>query len=56
MAEIITAPAPRPDSRETLSALIEQIMQLTPDQQRRLTDVAFGMYLQKEVSETKEAS
>ena len=44
------------DSREALSELIERIVKLTPDQQRRLADVAFGMYLQKEIDVKKMAS
>ena len=36
---------------KALSALVEQIVRLTPEQQRRLSDVALGMYLQKEAAE-----
>ena len=52
-------PVPSPgfgrNPREILSGLIEQILMLEPDQQRRLADVALGMYLQKDFTD-KEAS
>ena len=47
-----TAPTPRDCSAEALTGLVRQIVQLTPEQQRRLTDVALGMYLQKEAADT----
>ena len=50
-----TKPDPN-NPREILSNLIEQILVLTPDQQRRITDIAFGMYLQKGLEDRKEAS
>lgn len=43
-------------THEALLHLTEQILRLTPDQQRRLADVALGMYLQKEATEKRNAS
>lgn len=47
-----SAPSPCSNNpRETLALLIEQIIKLTPEQQRRLTDIGFGMQLQKEAAQ-----
>lgn len=50
----ITPANPASDnSGQVLSALVEQIVRMTPEQQRRLSDVALGMILQMESADKR---
>ena len=47
--------APPVNSAKDLAELVSQVVKLTPEQQRRLTDVALGMIMQKEIADKKSA-